>query len=158
MTIQRTQSDMLVNEFQSACSELRATIAGVPDDKWLAATLGDGRQVNVVGHHAASAHHYIADMLQAMANGQKPSMGMEEIHAGNADHARQFAACSKSETLEQHDQGAVYATAILKHLTEEQLAKHNEFLLGMPMTVEQAVQGVLIGHPREHAATIRAAL
>jgi len=26
------------------------------------------------------------------------------------------------------------------------------------MTVEQAVQGVLIGHPREHAATIRAAL
>jgi hypothetical protein len=28
----------------------------------------------------------------------------------------------------------------------------------MPMSVEQAVQGVLIGHPREHAATIRAAL
>jgi hypothetical protein len=83
---------------------------------------------------------------------------MDEIHAGNAEHAQKFAACSKSEALEQHDQGVVYAMAMLRRFTDEQFAKQGEFLMGMPMTVDQAIQGVLIQHPREHAATIQAAL
>jgi hypothetical protein len=48
--------------------------------------------------------------------------------------------------------------AMLRRFTDEQFAKQGEFLMGMPMTVDQAIQGVLIQHPREHAATIQAAL
>jgi hypothetical protein len=158
MAVQGTRTDALVDEFEAACSELRATIAGVSDGKWQVSTPGDGRQVNVVAHHAAGAHRAIADMLQAMANAQTPSIGMDQIHAGNAEHARQFAACTKVEVLEQHDQGAAYATTVLSGLNDEQLARRGEFLVGMPMTVEQAVQGVLIGHPREHTATIQGAV
>jgi hypothetical protein len=44
--------------------------------------------MNVVAHHAADAHRYIADMLQAMANGQRASMSMDQIHAGNAAGSR----------------------------------------------------------------------
>ena len=158
MAVQRTRSDLLVDQFGTACGQLRAAIVGVPDVKWQAPTTGDGRQVNVVAHHAASAHRYIADMVQAMVDGQKPALSMDQIHAGNAEHARQFAACSKSETLEQHDQGVAYATAVLGGLSDEQLAKQGEFLVGRPMTVAQAIEGVLIHHPQEHAATIQASV
>ena len=158
MTLQGTRSDALVAEFDAACRELRATIAGVPDDQWQVATPGDGRPVNVVAHHAAGAHRLIADLLQAMATGQPASLSMEQIHAGNAAHARQFAACTKAEALEQHDAGAAYARAVVRGFTDDQLARHGEFLVGRQVTVEQAVQRVLIHHPREHAATIQAAL
>ena len=158
MTVQGTRSDAFVDEYEAACSELRSTIASVPDEKWRMSTPGDGRPVNVVAHHAAGAHRYIADMVQAMANGQKPSMSMDQIHAGNAEHARQFAACTKADALEQHDQGSAYASAVLRGFNDEQFTIHGDFLMSMPMTVEQAVQGVLIGHPREHAATIQAAV
>jgi hypothetical protein len=158
MTLQGTRSDALVAEFDAACSELRTTIAGVPDDQWQVPTPGDGRPVNVVAHHAAGAHRPLADMLRAMATGQPASLSMEQIHAGNAEHARQFAACTKAEALEQHDQGAAYARAVVHGFTDAQLARHGEFLVGRPMTVEQAVQRVLINHPREHTATIQGAL
>ena len=158
MTLQETGLDGLVEQFGTACTQLRAVIVGVPDEQWQMPTVADGRQVNVVAHHAASAHRYIADMIQAMADGQKPSLSMEHIHAGNADHARQFAACSKAETLDQHDQGVTYATAMLRKLQAEHLAQSGEFLVGVPMTVAQAIQGVLIGHPQGHTATIQASL
>jgi len=158
MALQGTRSDLLVDQFGTVCSQLRATIVGVPDEKWQTPTTGDGRQVNVVAHHAASAHRPIADMVQAMVAGEKPSIGMDQIHAGNAEHARQFAACSKAETLEQHDQGVAYAMAVLGGLSDEQLATQGEFLVGRPMTVAQAIQGVLIHHPEEHTATIQASV
>jgi hypothetical protein len=83
---------------------------------------------------------------------------MDQIHAGNAEHARQFAGCSKAETLELHDRGVAEASSILRGLTDEHLARQGEFLTGAPSTVEQAIERVLIGHPREHTATIRASL
>jgi phytoene/squalene synthetase len=96
MAQQSTRTDMLVDEFQAACSELRDAILEVPDERWQSPTPGDGRQVNVVAHHAASAHGAIAEMVQAMADGREPTIGMDQIHAGNAEHARRFGGCSKA--------------------------------------------------------------
>jgi hypothetical protein len=158
VSIQATRTEMLIRQFEAACGELRDTIAGVPDEKWQAPTAGDGRQVNVVAHHAASSHEPIARQIQAVVDGQPKPLTMDQIHAGNAEHARAFAACTRSETLELHDRGVEEAGRILRGLHDEQLAREGEFLTGMPATVEQAVQRVLIGHPREHTATIQATL
>ncbi len=148
----------MIRGFETACADLRDAILSVPEDHWQAATPGDGRQVNVVAHHAASAHRGIADVIAAMLAGQKSSLTLELIHAGNAAHAGQFSTCSRSETLGVHDQGAAYALQMLRGLTESQLDVRGEFLAGRQLTVEQAVQAILIHHPREHTATIRAVL
>jgi hypothetical protein len=158
MTLPATQLDSLITEFHAACDDLRDTIARVPDDRWQVPTPGDGRPVNVVAHHAASSHGPIAHMIQAMGQGQPASLSMDQIDAGNAEHARRFGACSKAETLELNEQGAAAATAMLRGLSEDRLAIAGEFLIGRPATVEQAIRRVLINHPREHAATLRAAL
>jgi len=158
MAIQSTRADMLTEQFKAISGLLRETIVGVPDEKWQAPTSGDGRQVNVVAHHAAGAHAFIARQIQGMANGQPQPLTMEQIHAGNAQHAREFTACSRAETLELHDRGVAETTTILRGLSDEQLALEGEFISGVPGTVEQAIQRVLIGHPREHTATLQATL
>ena len=66
-------------------------------------TTGDGRQVNVVAHHAASAHGDIADMVRAMAGGQRGAMDMDRIQANNAEHARKRDACTRAAVLQQHE-------------------------------------------------------
>ena len=53
---------------------------------------------------------------------------MDQIHAGNAEHARQFGSCPRAETLEVHDRGVAEANALLRGLTDEQLAQEGEFL------------------------------
>jgi hypothetical protein len=158
MTLQRTRADMLTQQFEAVSGELRDTIAGVPDEKWQAPTSGDGRQINVVAHHAAGSHSYIARQIQALVDGQPQPLTMDQIHAGNAQHAQRFAGCSRAETLELHDRGVEEANRILRGLTDEHLARNGEFITGMPGTVEQAIERVLIGHPREHTATIKASL
>jgi len=158
MTVEVSGTEMLFSQYDAVCRELKTTIEAVPDDKWLVPTSGDGRQVNVVAHHAASAHRYIADMLQAMAAGQPATIGIEQIHAGNAEHARRFGACTKSEVLQEHETNSAHARDILRGFDAEALQKHCELISGIPMTVEQAIQRILIGHPREHAATIQSTL
>ena len=158
MTTQGTRTNLLTEQFEAVCGELRETIVRVPDDKWQAPTAGDGRQVNVVAHHAAASHAPIAQQIQAMVDGNPQPLTMDQIHAGNAEHARQFGGCSRAETLELHDRGVAEATGILRGLSDEQLAREGEFLTGMRGSVEQAIERVLIGHPREHTATIQASL
>jgi Mycothiol maleylpyruvate isomerase N-terminal domain len=158
MAIQGTRADVLSEEYKAISDLLRGAIVGVPDEMWQAPTSGDGRQINVVAHHAAGSHAYIARQIQAMADGQPQHLTMDQIHAGNAQHAREFAGCSRTETLELHDRGVAEATTIVRGLSDEQLAREGEFISGVPGSVEQAVQRVLIGHPREHTATIQATL
>ncbi len=158
MSTQATRAGMLAAQFEATAAQFKDTVTSVPDEKWKAQTPADGRPVNVVAHHAAVSHAQIAGLVRAIADGQGTPLTMEQIHAGNAEHARQFAGCSKTETLETHDRGSAEASAIVSGLTDEQLAQSGEFLAGRPMTVEQAIEGILIGHPREHMATIQAAL
>lgn len=158
MTTQGTRTSVLTEQFEAITGELRETIVRVPDDLWQARAVGDGRQVNVVAHHAASSLGPIARQIQAMLEGRPRPLTMDQIHAGNAEHARQFGSCSRAETLEVHDRGVAEATAMLRGLTDEQLAHEGEFLTGARGTVEQVIERVLIGHPREHTATIQATL
>jgi hypothetical protein len=159
MTIGSTRVTDLLSEFDAACAQLRAAIVDTPDASWHTVAPDDGRQVNVIAHHAASSHQPIAEMVLAMVNGHGPSISMDQIHAGNADHAQRAAQCSRDEALAVHDQGAQHAMGVLQTLTDDQLQIKGQFLVGgRESTVEQSIEFVLIGHPRMHAASIAAAM
>jgi Mycothiol maleylpyruvate isomerase N-terminal domain len=158
MAVETSRVETLLELFEAACRDLRDAVEAVPDDKWHVPTVNDGRQVNVVAHHAAGAHRPIAEMLQEMARGKPASLSMEQIDAGNAEHARRMGACSKADVLEQHEAGSAYARDVLRGMDDATLSIQGELVAGMPATVDQAIERVLIGHPRQHAATIRATL
>ena len=57
--------------------------------------------VGVTAHHVGTSYGPIAGMVQALATGQPvPPLTAELLDASNAEHARQFAGCTKEETIE----------------------------------------------------------
>jgi len=78
------------------------------------------------------------------------------LHGMNAKHAQEFANCTKAETLALHKKNAAAAAALVRGLSDEQLAKSGTVLTGnLAMSAEQIVTGILINHIDEHLGSIR---
>ena len=81
---------------------------------------------------------------------------MDMLHESNAKHAREFAGCTKAETLALHEKGAAAAAAVVRGLSDADLDRSGTVLTGMPaMTAQQVVEGILISHIGEHMGSIR---
>ena len=148
----------LAQQLEQANHELVTTIEGLSDAQWRAATPDDGRSVGVVAHHVAASHKTVAGLVSAIAHGQAvPHITMDMIHAGNAEHAKQFAHCTKAETLALLRQNGAAAVATVRALGDAELDRSVTLPMG-PMTAAQVVERILIGHAQGHHASIRQAL
>jgi len=148
----------LAQQLEQANHELVTTIEGLSDAQWRAATPDDGRSVGVVAHHVAASHKTVAGHVSAIAHGQAvPHITMDMIHAGNAEHAKQFAHCTKAETLALLRQNGAAAVATVRALGDAELDRSVTLPMG-PMTAAQVVERILIGHAQGHHASIRQAL
>jgi hypothetical protein len=88
-----------------------------------------------------------------------PDFTLEMLHEANARHARDHANATKAETVALHERGAAAAAAVVRGLSDDQLAKNATVLTGMPpMSVEQIITGILINHVDEHISSIRTAV
>ena len=153
-----TLGESLATQLESANNALIAAVEAMPDSQWQAACPDDGRSAGVVAHHVASSHQSIAGMVQAIASGQQlPPITMDMIHEGNAQHAKQFAHPDKAETVELLRSGGAAAAAMLRGLSDEQLARTGN-VIGNPMSAQQVAEGILIGHPKMHLATVQQAV
>jgi hypothetical protein len=77
----------------------------------------------------------------------------------NAQHAKEHAQCTKAETLELHKKNAAAAAAVVRALSDAELDRSGSVLVGVPpMSTQQAVESILIGHVNEHLGSIRAAV
>jgi hypothetical protein len=82
---------------------------------------------------------------------------MAQLDELNAKHAKDFAGCTKAETLALHQRGVASAAATVRGLSDTELDRTGVLLTGMsPMTVQQIVEGILINHVAEHLESIRA--
>ena len=85
-----------------------------------------------------------------------PHFTEDMLHAMNAKHAKDFANCTKAETIELLKKAAATAAAVVRDLSDDQLAKSGTVFAGAPpMTAEQLVTRGLIGHIDEHFGSIR---
>jgi hypothetical protein len=81
---------------------------------------------------------------------------MAMLDEANAKHAKDFAGCTKAETLALHEKGVKTAAAVVRGLDDAQLDKSGVVLTGMPaMTCQQAIEGILISHIDGHMGSIR---
>jgi hypothetical protein len=153
-----TKSEAVAKQFEAKVHEATTTIEKLSDADWKKTTSAEKWSVGVVAHHVAGGHEAIAGIIKTVAAGQ--SMGnftMDMLHAMNAKHAVDFATCTKAETLALHQKNAAGAAAVVRGLSDADLAKSATVLTGMPpMSVEQIVGGILISHIDEHFGSIRA--
>ena len=153
------RSQGLANRFEQVNREMIEAVERCSDAQWKTKTSGETWTVGVVAHHVAQGHEAIADLVQKIATGQPlPPMTMDMIHEMNAEHAKQHATCTKGETVALLRTNAATAATAVRGLSDEQLDRSAPLLGGPPMTAQQMIERILIGHVEEHYGSIRAAV
>lgn len=155
------QGEALATRLQQATDQLIATIDGCPDAQWQTATTVEGWSAGVTAHHAAGSIEPTTGLLVAVATGAAlPPLTAEAIDARNAQHAQQFAHCTKAETIALARQGVAQAASMLQGLGDEQLAHTATLALIGPQPVSAAQLGefLVLGHLQGHLQSMQAAL
>jgi hypothetical protein len=151
------KAEALAKQFEAKAQEATAALEKLSDADWKKMTDAEKWSVGVTAHHVAGSHEGIANIIKTVASGQSiPNFTMDMLHEMNAKHARDFAQCTKAETIELHKKGAAAAAALVRGLSDEQLAKSGTVLTGAPaMTTEQVITNILINHIDDHFGSIK---
>ncbi len=151
------KGEAFAKQFEAKAQEAAAVLEKLNDADWKKVTDAEKWSVGVTAHHVAGSHEPIANIIKAVVAGQ--SMGnftMDMLHEMNAKHAKEHANCTKTETIALHQKGAAVAAAVVRGLSDDQLAKSGTVLTDAPpMTAEQVVTGILINHIDDHFGSIR---
>ncbi len=154
-----TQAEALAGQLEAAIDEAVAAIAACSDTRWGALNPTDSWSVGVTAHHIASSVQPTFELVQAIATAQPlPPITFEMINAGNAQHALQFANCTKAETLDLLRSSKAGVLGQLRAFSDDQLARTAQFppLGEAPVGAGQLVDMLVIGHVKGHLTNILA--
>jgi len=151
------KGEALAGQFEAKAQEAARILENLSDANWNKITEAEGWSVGVTAHHLATSYERVPDIAMGLAAGQSfGNFTRKMLDERNAQHAKDFAGCTKEETLALHRKGAAKAAALVRGFRDEQLAKSGVlFTDAPPMTVEQLIMGALIHHTDEHYGSIR---
>ena len=150
------KSEALAKQLEAKVREAMATLEKLSDADWKKITEVEKRLVGVTAHHVAGALEPISKMVEAVVAGQSLDFTNDMLDERNAKHAKDYANCTKAETIELLKKGTAIAVAVIRGLSDDQLAKSGiVFTDAPPMTAEQLITGGLLNHIDEHFASIR---
>jgi Mycothiol maleylpyruvate isomerase N-terminal domain len=151
------KSEALARQFEAKAQEAAVVLEKLNDADWKKVTEAETWTVGATAHHLAGALEVVAGIVTAVASGRSPgnfTVGM--LDEMNAAHAKEHANCTRAETTALLRKGAAAAAAVVRGLSDEQLAKSGTvFTDAPPITVEQLVNSGLITHIDEHVGSIR---
>jgi uncharacterized glyoxalase superfamily protein PhnB/uncharacterized protein YndB with AHSA1/START domain len=151
------RSEALAKEFEAKAQEALAVLEALSDRDWTKVTEAEQWTVGVTAHHLAGAFEPVAGIVSSIVAGR--SLGhftRQTLDDMNARHATEHAGCTRAETIALFKRGVTAAAAVVRGLSDEQLAKSGTvFADAPPMTAEQMIAGALIGHTDAHVASIR---
>jgi hypothetical protein len=151
------KAEALAKQYEAKVQEATGVLEKLSDADWKKVTAAEKWSVGVTAHHVAGSHEPIANILKTVATGQAmPNFTMDMLNDMNAQHAKEFANCTKADTIALHKKGAAAAATVLRGLSDEQLAKSGTVLAGMPaMSAEQIATGILMNHIDDHFGSIK---
>jgi hypothetical protein len=151
------KAEELAKAFEAKAREATALLNRLSDADWKKITAAEKWSVGVTAHHVAGSHEPIAGIVKTVAAGQSvPHFTMQMLDEMNAKHAKEFAGCTKAETIALHEKGAAASAPIVRGLSDEQLSNRGTVLAGNPpMSAEQVITGILINHIDDHFGSIR---
>jgi hypothetical protein len=155
--IMGAKGEALAKQFEAKAQEAATVLEKLSDVDWKKVTEAEKWPVGVTAHHLAGAYEQVPDIARALAAGQSfGNFTRKILDERNAQHAKDFAACTKEETLALHRKGTAKAASVVRGFSDEQLATRGVlFTDAPPMTVEQLIMGALITHTDEHYGSIR---
>jgi len=155
---QRTEE--LVKRFEAANNTLIRCIEGCSEEELNMTTSGEGWSVRVAAHHLGVTYEPVIGLAQIIATGTEwPPLTMDMIHQMNAQHATDHANVSKAAVLESLRDGGAKASDVVAGFSDEQLDRSaNAATFGGPVSTQQVIENVLIGHVDHHLGSIKAAI
>jgi Mycothiol maleylpyruvate isomerase N-terminal domain len=151
------KGEALAKQFEAKAQEAVAVVEKLNDADWKKVTAAEKWTVGVTAHHLAGAFEPVSGIITAIVSGQSlGNFSRAMLDEMNATHAREHANCTKAETIALLKKGAPVAAAVVRGLSDDQLAKSATVFTDAPaMTAEQVVMGALINHIDEHFGSIR---
>lgn len=154
------RSDTLAELLLHANAQLIEALEDCPDERWTATCDHERWPVGVTAHHVACSTPLALRLVGAFADGAPPPLTtLDELDLLNARHAAEHAGCMRAETIALIRGNAAIAAAALRSLTEAQLDRTARLpFMGFRMSTEEFIENVLLSHPLQHTASIRAAI
>ena len=134
-----TQAQDLVATFLKVYDEAIKTVEALTEEQWGLKTTNESWPVGVVAHHLAAQTGIEAVEWNLSGHSTPFWTDMNALDAANAQHARDFADCTKEETLELLRGTSSHVVEVIGALTDEQLKTRCLTVGGGPSTVEQFV-------------------
>ena len=151
------KGEAYATQFEAKAGEAAALVEKLSDADWKKTTAGEKWTVAATAHHIARSFEPITGIIQGLAAGRTlPHFTPQMLDEMNAQHAKEFAHCSKAETLALHKKGAAATAGVLRSLSDSELAKSGTVFAGVPpMSAEDMVRRALLDHIDEHFGSIR---
>ena len=144
-------------QIEAKAKDAAVVLSKLSDADWRKVTEAEKWTVAATAHHLASALNNVPGLVTAIVAGQTPGgFSRAILDEMNAQHAKEYASCSKAETSALLEKGAATAAATVRALSDQQLAKRGAvFTDAPPLSAEEVVMGALILHIDEHFGSIR---
>jgi len=124
------RAEGLAKKFEAKAGELSGVLEKLSDADWKKVTSSEKWSVGVTAHHVAGSHGPIAGIVKTVASGQAvPPFTMAQLDESNAKHAKDFAGCTKAETLALHKKGVADAAKMVRGLSDAELDKSGTVLM-----------------------------
>ena len=155
-----TRSERFAAQFKAVNDELMVLVDNCTPDEWRRTSVEEGWSVAVVAHHIATSSQAFRKLVEEVAANVSllPRVTIEAVNAGNARHAKEFAAVSQDEVLDLLRVHGPQLEAVLRDLTEEQLAHTTSIFMDHEYSLAEIIERIVIGHARMHLASLRATL
>jgi uncharacterized damage-inducible protein DinB len=150
----------LADRFEQANEAVIAAVERCSDTDWATTCDGEHWSVGVTAHHVATSYAGFQGIIQGLASGaEMPPFTREMLDQSNAEHAQEFAGCTRAETVALLRTNGRAAADTVRSLSDEQLDRSAPLALAGGNTISAAqIAEFMIGHPRDHLASIRSAL
>ena len=155
------RAQTLAEQFEQVNQEAIAAVEACDDGAWRAVSTAEGWPAAFTAWHIGDGHATIMGLITTVANGQPPPpVTAAMLDARNAANLAEHATCSRQDVLHLLRQNGAATTNAIRGLSDEQLDRTAvlELFGGTPLSVQQLVEGVLIGHARHHLASLQAGI
>jgi mycothiol maleylpyruvate isomerase-like protein len=151
------KGEAFARQFEAKVEEATALLERLTDADWKKTTDAEKWTVAVTAHHIASSYEPAAHIVETIAaGGVLPHFTRQMLDEMNARHAKEFADCTKPETIALHKRAAAAAAAAVRGLSDAELAKTGIVFTGMPpVSAEELVKRILLDHVDAHFGSIR---
>jgi hypothetical protein len=149
-----TRAQELAAAFVKEIDAVIKTVEALTDEQWRLKTAGEGWLVCVVARHIATRTGFLG--LDGIISGN-PTQVFEDLNnldARNAQDAREFADCTRDETLELLRGFSYRVEQLVAGLTDDQLKLRGEVMARGLVTAAQWIPLMMISHVRAHHESI----